>query len=47
MSAFLPHPSQGFWATSTTKEDIQVVFLQEVTQSMAMTAQACSTPYNP
>jgi hypothetical protein len=22
MSAFLPHPSQGFWATSTAREDI-------------------------
>jgi hypothetical protein len=47
MSAFLPHPSQGFRASSTTGEDIQVVFLQEATQSMAMTAQASSTPYNP
>jgi hypothetical protein len=47
MSAFLPHPSQGFWATSTAGEDIQAVFLQEATQSMAMTAQASSTPYNP
>jgi hypothetical protein len=33
--------------TSTAGEDIQVVFLQEATQSMAMTAQASSTPYNP
>jgi hypothetical protein len=47
MSAFLPHPSQGFWATSAAGEDIQIMFLQEVTQSMAMTAQASSTPYNP
>jgi hypothetical protein len=47
MSAFLPHPSQGFRATSTSGEDIQVVFLQEATQFMAMTAQAYSTPYNP
>ncbi len=46
MSAFLPHPSQGFWAISTTGEDIQVMFLQEATQSMAMTAQSSSTPYN-
>ncbi len=42
-SAFLPHPSQCFGTTSTTGEDIQVVFLQEATQSMAMTAQASST----
>jgi hypothetical protein len=47
MSAFLPHLSQGFWATSAIGEDIQVVFLQEMTQSMAMIAQASSTPYNP
>jgi hypothetical protein len=47
MSAFLPHPSQGFWATSATREVIQVVFLHDATQSMAMTAQASSTPYNP
>ncbi len=47
VSAFLPHPSQGFRATSTVGEDIQVEFLQEATQSMAMTAQASSTPYNP
>ncbi len=47
MSAFLPHPSQCFWATSAAGEDIQVMFLQEATQSMAMTAQAPSTPYNP
>jgi hypothetical protein len=40
MSAFLPHPSQGFQATSTAREDIQVVFLQEATQSIAMSAQA-------
>jgi hypothetical protein len=44
MSAFLPHPSQGFRATSATGEGIQVVFLHEATQSMAMTAQASSTP---
>jgi hypothetical protein len=47
MAAFLPHPSQGFWATVAAGEDIQVMFLQEATQSMAMTAQASSTPYNP
>jgi hypothetical protein len=47
MSAFLPHPSQGFRASSPSKEDIQVMFLHEATQSMAMTAQASSTPYNP
>jgi hypothetical protein len=47
MSAFLPHPSQGFQATSAAGEDIQVVFLQEASQSMVMTAQASSTPYNP
>jgi hypothetical protein len=46
MSAFLPHASQGFWATSTAREDISVVFLHEATQSMVMTAQASSTPYN-
>jgi hypothetical protein len=46
MSAFLPHPSQGFRATSVTREDILVVFLHEATQSMAMTAQASGTPYN-
>jgi hypothetical protein len=44
MSAFLPHPSQGFRSTSAAREDIFVVFLHEVTQSMAMTAQASSTP---
>jgi hypothetical protein len=47
MSTFLPHPSQGFQATSTAREDIQVKILREATQSMAMTAQASSTPYNP
>jgi hypothetical protein len=47
MSAFLPHPSQGFQATSTAGEDISVVFLHEASQSMAMIAQASSTPYNP
>jgi hypothetical protein len=47
MSAFLPHPSQDFQATSAAGEDILVVFLHETTQSMAMTAQASSTPYNP
>jgi hypothetical protein len=47
MSAFLPHPSQGFRATSAAREDIQVMFLQEATQSIAMTGQAASTPYNP
>jgi hypothetical protein len=46
MSAFLPHPSQGFQATSAAGEDVQVVFLHEATQSMAMTAQVSSTPYN-
>ncbi len=47
MSAVLPHPSQGFWATSAAGEDIQVAFLQEATQSMAMAAHASSTTYNP
>jgi hypothetical protein len=47
MSAFLPHPSQAFRATSPVGEDIQVVFLHEATHVMAMTAQASSTPYNP
>jgi hypothetical protein len=47
MSAGLPHLSQGFRATSTATEDIQVMFLQEATQSMAMAAHASSTPYNP
>jgi hypothetical protein len=47
MSAFLPHPSQGFRATSATGEDVSVVFLHEATQSMAMMAQASSTPCNP
>ncbi len=47
MSAFLPHPSQGFQATSAAREDILVVFLHEATQPMAMIAQASSTPYNP
>ncbi len=47
MSAGLPHPSQGFHATSPAREDIQVVFLQEVAQSMAMVAHTSSTPYNP
>jgi hypothetical protein len=47
MSAFLPHPRKGFWATSAAGEGIQVMFLQEATQSMAMTAQGSSTPYNP
>jgi hypothetical protein len=46
MAAGLPHPSQGFWATSTTREDIQVVFLREATQSMAMAVHISSTPYN-
>jgi hypothetical protein len=42
-----PHPSQGFWATSTAEEDIQVKFLWGgETQSMAMVAHASSTPYN-
>ncbi len=47
MSAFLPQPSQGFRATRSAREDIQVVFLQESIQSMVMTAQASSIPYNP
>ncbi len=34
-------------ATSADGEDISVVFLHEATQSMAMAAQASSTPYNP
>jgi hypothetical protein len=42
MSAFVPHPSQGSRATSAAREDILVVFLHEVTQSMAMTTQASS-----
>jgi hypothetical protein len=46
MSAFLHHPSQGFQATSSAGEDIQVVLMWELTQSMAMTAQASSMPYN-
>jgi hypothetical protein len=47
MAAGLPHFSQGFWATSTAGEDIQVDFLWGATQSMAMAAHASSTPYNP
>jgi hypothetical protein len=47
MAAGQLHPSQGFRATSTTGEDIQVEFLQEATQSIAMTAHTSSTPYNP
>jgi hypothetical protein len=47
MAAGLPHLSQGFWATSTTGEDIQVKFLRGATQSMAMAAHASSTTYNP
>jgi hypothetical protein len=47
MSAGLPHLSHGFQATSAAGEDIQVVFLQELTQAMAMSAHASSTPYNP
>jgi hypothetical protein len=49
MTAGLPHPSQGFRATSAAGEDIQVKFLWEATQSMAMAmaAHASSTPYNP
>jgi hypothetical protein len=46
MVAGLPHPSQGFWATSTTGQDIQVKFLREATQSMAMAAHTSSTTYN-
>jgi hypothetical protein len=47
MSAGLPHPSQGFRAASSAGEDIQVEFLQEVTQSMVMAAHASGTHYNP
>jgi hypothetical protein len=47
MSAFLPHPSQSFRATSAAGEDILAVFLHEASQSMAMAAQASNTPYNP
>jgi hypothetical protein len=43
MSAGLPHPSQGFGATSTTREDIQVIFLREATPSMAMAHPALPT----
>ncbi len=46
MAAGLPDPNQGFQATSAAGEDIQVKFLQEATQSMAMAAHASSTPYN-
>jgi hypothetical protein len=46
MSAGLPYPSQSFWATSAAGEDIQVMFLQEATQSLAMAAHPSSTPYN-
>jgi hypothetical protein len=46
MLTFQHHPSQDIQATSTAREDISVVFLHEVTQSMAMTAQASNTPYN-
>jgi hypothetical protein len=46
MAAGQPHPSQGFWATITTGEDIQVKFLRGETQSMAKAAHASSTPYN-
>jgi hypothetical protein len=42
-----PHPSQGFQATSAAGEDIQVKFLREAIQSMAMATHASSTPYNP
>jgi hypothetical protein len=45
MAAGLLHPSQGFRATSAAWEDIQVEFLREATQSMAMAAHASSTPY--
>jgi hypothetical protein len=47
MSAFLPHPSQSLRATSAAREDITVAFLHEATQSMAVAAQASSTPYSP
>jgi hypothetical protein len=46
MSSGLPHPSQGFLATTAAREDIQVVFLRDATQSIAMAAQASSTPSN-
>ena len=46
MAAGQPHPSQGFWATSATGEDIQVEFLCGETQSMAMAAQASSNLHN-
>jgi hypothetical protein len=44
MAADLPHPSQGFQATSAAGEDIQVEYLREATQSMATAAHASSTP---
>jgi hypothetical protein len=44
MSAGLPCPRHGFLATSAAGEDIQVMFLWEATQSMAMAAHASSTP---
>jgi hypothetical protein len=47
MAADLPHLSQGFRATSTTREDIHIKFLQGGTHSMVMAAHASSTPYNP
>ncbi len=46
MAAGLPHHSQGFWPSSAAGEDIQVKFLQEATQSMAMAAHTSSTTYN-
>jgi hypothetical protein len=47
MAAGLPHPSQGFRATSAAREDIHVKFLREATQSMAIAAHASSILYNP
>jgi hypothetical protein len=46
IAADLPHPSQGFQATSAAEENIQVTFLQESTQFMAMAAHPSSTTYN-
>jgi hypothetical protein len=47
MAAGLLHFSQGFWATSTAGEDIQVDFRRGATQSIATSAHSSSTPYNP
>jgi hypothetical protein len=46
MAAGQVHLSQGFRATSTAREDIQVEFQRRETQSMALAAHASSTPYN-